>query len=431
MAHRVVRSVRLSALLGLLSGAVPSASPGAVVHVITWDDAITPVTRSVIDEALETAHAENADALVLRLNTPGGLLDATRDIVSDMLDSDVPILVWVAPSGARAASAGAFITMAAHVAAMAPSTNIGAASPVNMGGGGIDSTMAHKLFNDTAAFSRTIAERRGRNVEWAEKAVRDAVSATESEAVELGVVDFVADSLPDLLEKASGREVSLRDGSHTLELAGAEIVERDLSLRFRLLSLLANPNIAYILMMLGVYGLFFELQSPGAVLPGVVGALCLILALYSMQTVPMNVAGILLIVLGGVLFILEVKIQSFGLLTLSGIAATVIGALMLFDSPEPALRASLGVMVPVTLATLALFGVAVVLSIRTMRTRPTTGREGMVGLTGVVKRPLEPSGVIDVHGELWNAVATEPVAEGETVEVVSVTGLTLEVKKKV
>lgn len=409
--------------------AASSAEP-PLVHVITWDDAVTPVTFSAIHEALQEAGEAGAAALVIRLDTPGGLLDATRDIVSDLLDAEIPVIVWVAPSGARAASAGAFLTMAAHVAAMAPGTNIGAASPVNMGGGDIDSTMAHKLFHDTAAFSRTIAEKRGRNVEWAEQAVRDAVSATETEAVELGVVDFVAESLPELLEKATGRTVHLADGERTLALADARVVDRPLSLRLKLLSLLANPNIAYILMMLGVYGLFFELQSPGSVFPGVVGALCLILALYSMQTIPMNVAGILLIVTGALLFILEAKIQSFGLLGIAGAAASILGALMVFDSPEPALRASLGVVLPVTLVTVLLFAIAVGLTVRTMRTQVTTGREGMIGQVGTVRRALEPRGTIDVHGELWNAVAEEPVAAGERVEVTAVRGLELDVRRK-
>ncbi|MBZ0269947.1 nodulation protein NfeD [bacterium] len=421
-----------AAFAGMASGAPEEegASPGPLVHVITWDDAVTPVTTSAIHEALDTARAGAAAALVIRLNTPGGLLDATRDIVSDLLDAEIPVIVWVAPSGARAASAGAFLTMAGHVAAMAPGTNIGAASPVNMGGGDIDSTMAHKLFHDTAAFSRTIAEKRGRNVEWAERAVREAVSATESEAVELGVVDFVAESLPDLLAKATGRTVTLPDGERVLDLENARVVERELSLRFKLLSLLANPNIAYILMMLGVYGLFFELQSPGSIFPGVVGAVCLILALYSMQTVPMNVAGILLIVTGGILFILEAKIQSFGLLSIAAIAASILGAIMVFDSPEPALRASLGVVLPVTLVTILFFGVAVGLSIRTMRSQVTTGREGMIGQVGVVRKALEPRGTIEVHGELWNAVADGSVAEGESVEVTAVNGLLLDVRKK-
>jgi membrane-bound serine protease (ClpP class) len=406
------------------------AAATPLVHVLTWADAVTPVTSSAIEEALKAARADGADALVIRLNTPGGLLDATRDIVSDLLDAEIPVIVWVAPSGSRAASAGAFLTMAGHLAAMAPGTNIGAASPVNMGGGDIDSTMAHKLFHDTAAFARTIAEQRGRNVEWAERAVREAVSATETEAVELGVVDFVAESMPELLEKATGRTVTLPDGERVLELTDARVVERDLSLRFRLLSLLANPNIAYILMMLGVYGLFFELQSPGSVFPGVVGALCLILALYSMQTVPMNVAGILLIVTGAVLFILEAKIQSFGLLSIAAIAASILGAMMVFDSPEPALRASLFVVLPVTLVTILFFAIAVGLSIRTMRSRVTTGREGMIGQIGVVRKALEPKGTIEVHGELWNARADGPVAEGESVEVTAMNGLLLDVRRK-
>ncbi len=420
------------------SAAVPALpaddAPPPLVHVVTWDDAITPVTLSAVREWLEEAREDDAAALVLRLDTPGGLLDATRDIVSDLLDSETPVIVWVAPSGARAASAGAFLTMAGHVAAMAPGTNIGAASPVNMGGGGMDSTMASKMFNDTAAFARTIAERRGRNADWAEDAVREAVSATEAEAVELNVVDFTASSLAELLERADGRTVGIGpDAVETiLALTDPEIVEKELSFRFKLLSLLANPNITYILLMLGVYGLFFELQNPGAIFPAVVGSLCLILALYSMQTVPMNVAGILLIVLGAVLFLLEAKIQSFGLLTLGGIAASGLGAFMLVDSPVPALRASLQVVIPVTLVTIAFFLVAIGLTVRTMRSRPTTGREGMVGLVGIVRRALDPEGLIEVHGELWSArlESGETAPEDARVEVVAVEGLALIVRKR-
>lgn len=422
-------NIHLLRIALLCASLIPTAASANLVHVLVWDDAITPVTRSAFQVAIQDAKDADAEALVIKLDTPGGLLDATRDIVSDFLESDVPIIVWVAPSGAHAASAGAFITMAAHVAVMAPGTNIGAASPVNAGGGEMDSTMANKVFNDTAAFARTIAERRGRNVEWAEEAVRRAVSATATEAVELTVVDFLAESLTDVLEQADGRTVELPDGEHVLALADPTVDHRELSFRFRLLSLLANPNIAYILMMLGIYGLFFELQNPGAIFPGAVGALCLILALYSMQTVPMNVAGILLIVTGAILFLLEIKIQSFGLLTIGGAVASILGALMLFDSPEPALRASLGVVLPVTLLTVGLFVLAIGLSVRTMRSKPTTGMEGLVGEIGVVTKGLDPRGKIEVHGELWNAQAEEPVEPGDSVEVLSVQGLLLRVKK--
>ncbi len=415
---------------------VDAAAPDAaapVVHFLTWDDAITPVTRTVIQEAIEEVAESGGAALVIELDTPGGLLDATRDIVSDILDSPVPVLVWVGPAGARAASAGTFITMAAHVAAMAPGTNIGAASPVSMTGGEIDSTMASKMFNDTAAFVRTIAERRDRNAVWAEEAVRDAVSITENEAVELNVVDFVARDRDDLLAQAEGRVVEVLDDEITLAFEGTVYEETVIPLRYRILSILVNPNVVYILMMLGIYGLFFELQNPGAIFPGVIGAICIILALYSMQTLPLNLTGVLFLVLGGVLFLLEIKITSYGLLSLAGVGCTLLGGLMLFESPEPALRASLAVIVPITLVTAALFLVAVGLSVRTMKRPATTGREGLVGSVGTVLSNLEPRGQIDVHGEIWGAQATEgtdpALTTGEEVEVVAMDGLLLEVKR--
>jgi membrane-bound serine protease (ClpP class) len=369
------------------------------------------------------------------LDTPGGLLDATRDIVSEFLEAPVPVIVWVGPPGARAASAGTFLTMAAHVAVMARGTNIGAASPVSMLGGGVDSTMASKMFNDTAAFVRTIAERRGRNAEWAERAVRDAESITETEAVELDVVDFVADDVEAIFAATDGRTVEVGEGTVTLRLVGADVVEKRIPFKFRILSYLVNPNVVYILMMLGIYGLFFELQNPGSIFPGAVGAICLILALYSMQTLPMNLAGLLLIVLGGVMFILEVKVASYGLLTLGGVTCSVLGALMLFDSPEPALRASLSVILPITLVSALVFIVAVWLSVKTMRTQPTTGQEGLIGLTGFARTALDPQGQVEVRGEIWKAVGPRSgtagggIEVGDSIEVVAVKGLLLTVRK--
>ena len=411
---------------------VPEPEPESppVVHVVHWDDAITPVTSRFFRERLEEATEEGADALLIELDTPGGLIDATRDIVTDFLDAEIPILVWVGPAGARAASAGTFITMAAHVAAMSPGSNIGAASPVTMTGGGQDSTMTSKMMNDTAAFARTIAERRGRNAEWAEQAVRDAASVTETEAVELNVVDFVATNREDVLAQASGRMIELADRDHVLRLEDPEIVEKELGFRYRLLSLLANPNVATILLMLGIYGIFFELSNPGSVLPGVVGVIFLILAFFSMQTLPMNLAGVLLIVTGLVLFILETQITSFGLLTLAGIVATVLGVIMLFDSPIPALRVSLPLVRPLVILSSLLFAVAIGLSVRTLRSKPSTGREGMLGLRGQVRTALAPEGQIEVHGEIWRAVAEAgEIGAGETVEVVRIDGLRLLVRK--
>ncbi|HMB67990.1 MAG TPA: nodulation protein NfeD, partial [bacterium] len=367
-------------------------------------------------------------AILIELDTPGGLLDATRDIVSDFYESPVPVIVWVGPSGARAASAGVFLTMAAHVAAMAPGTNIGAASPVTMGGGGTDSTMANKMFEDTAAFARSIAERRGRNVEWAEEAVRDARSITEKEAVERDVVDFAAATAAEVLELADGRTVETPAGERQLAVAGAELERRELSLRFKILSLLANPNVAYILLMFGMYGIFFELSNPGSIFPGVIGVVFLILAFYSMQTLPLNLAGLMMVIVGLGLFLMEVHVTSFGLLTVGGIVCTVLGAVMLFDSPIPALRVSLTVAIPLAIVTTLFFVVAVGLSIRTMRTKPVTGREGMIGARGTARTELAPSGTVEVHGELWNAVSDSPVAAGDPVEVTGIDGLQLRVR---
>ena len=417
-----------SALAASEAEAVEEAAP-PLVHVVRWDDAITPVTRRFLSESLAAAREEGAVALVIELDTPGGLLDTTRDIVSELLDSPIPVLVWVGPAGARAASAGTFITLASHIAAMAPGTNIGAASPITMGGGGADSTLSSKMFNDTAAFVRSIAERRGRNVEWAESAVREAEAITQTEALELGVIDLVVPDVEQLLEESHGRTVELPSGDVELALDGARIERRELGMRYRLLSYLANPNIAYILMMFGIYGIFFELSNPGSVFPGVVGVIFLILAFFSMQTLPMNLAGLLLIIVGMVLFLLEAQIQSFGLLTLGGIVSTVLGSIMLFDSPEPALRASLWVIVPITVVSSLLFAMAIGLSVKTLRSRPTTGREGMIGLVGVVRSPLSPRGTIEVHGEIWQAEAPEPLSEGERVEVESMDGLLLKVKR--
>ena len=407
------------------------SSTAPLVIRVSWDDAVTPVTRSFLSDALKAAEEEGAAALLIQLDTPGGLLDATRDIVSDFFASPVPVIVWVAPAGARAASAGAFLTMAAHVAAMAPGTNLGAASPVQIGGAEPDSgsTLSKKMFQDTAAFARTIAERRGRNVAWAERAVREAAAATEREALEAHVIDIVAADEKALLAQADGRRVSLPFGEKRLALAGARVVDRPLGARFRMLSYLANPNVATILMMLGIWGLFFELQNPGSILPGIVGALCLILGFYSLQTFPLNIAGALLLALGVLLFLVETQVPSHGLLAVGGVVSTVLGAMMLFESPEPALRASLAVILPLAIVTGVFFMVVGGLAVRTLRTRPTTGREGMVGLKGVASSALDPRGTVDVRGEIWNAVASEPVAAGQSVEVTAIEGLLLFVRK--
>jgi membrane-bound serine protease (ClpP class) len=422
--------MRSAAFAFFLTLGAPAHSPAEPqVVVASWDDAITPVTGEYLNEAMTRAVRDSADAFVLVLDTPGGLLDSTRDIVARFLDSEIPVLVWVGPAGARAASAGTFLTLAAHVAAMAPGTNIGAASPITMGGGGADSTLAHKMQNDAAAFIRTIAERRGRNIAWAERTVREATSSTEKEALADHAIDLIAGSVDELLEQASGRTVQTKRGAVTLELHGAHLDHYELNLRTKILALLANPNVAYLLLMLGFYGVFFELSNPGSVLPGIVGAIFLILAFYSMQQLPLNAAGLLMVMVGLILFILEIKVTSHGLLTIGGIIATTLGAVMLFDSPEPALRVSLRFVIPFTLFTALLFATGISLAVRTMRTRPTTGQEGMVGWKGRARTLLDPEGTVEVRGEIWRARSNESIEEGAPVEVTGAEGLVLRVRR--
>src|SRR5213596_3810193 len=307
-----------------------------------------------------------------------------------MLNAEVPVIIYVAPTGARAASAGVFITMAAHIAAMAPATNIGAASPVMLGGGNADKTMMKKIENDAAAFIRTVALERGRNADWAEKAVRQAVSITEREAVRLRVVDLIADSTTDLLEKVDGRTVKTTRGTVTLQTRGAPVTPIEIGFRDRVLNVITDPNVAYVLMMLGMLGLFFELSNPGAILPGVIGGVSLILAFFAFQSLPINYAGLLLILFGIVLLVAEIKIVSHGILAMGGIVAMALGSLMLFDSPDVGFRISWWVIAPTVGATSGLFLFVVTAGVRALGRRPMLGTAGMIGLTGVAREPLAP-----------------------------------------
>jgi membrane-bound serine protease (ClpP class) len=422
----------LAALLVLVAaGAVlpAPASAAAPVAVIQLDGVISPVTVRLVEAALTRAQSEGAGALVIQLDTPGGLERSMRLICQRLLNADIPVIVYVAPTGGRAASAGVFITMAAHVAAMAPATNIGAAHPVALGGG-VDKESMKKIENDAAAFARTIAVERGRNAEWAEKAVRQSVSITEREAVKLKVVDLVADSLADLLDKIDGREVKTAKGPVTLHTRGAVVKAIEVGFRDRVLNVITDPNVAYILMMLGMLGLFFELSNPGVILPGVIGGISLILAFFAMQSLPINYAGLLLILFGIVLLIAEIKIVSHGVLAVGGIVALALGSLMLFDAPEIGFRVSWWVILPTVGATAGMFLVAVAAGLRALSARSPVGGPAMVGLTGVARGALSPEGQVLVRGELWRAVARgAPVAEGVRVRVVDVNGLTLTVEK--
>ena len=411
----------------LLSIAGPASAVSAV-SLIELDSAITPVTVRLLASAIERAHAEGSQALIVQLNTPGGLERSMRSMVQSILASPIPVIVYVAPGGARAASAGVFITMAAHVAAMAPATNIGAAHPVAIGGGG-DKEMIKKVENDAAAFARTIATERGRNAEWAEKAVRSSVSATEREAVKLKIVDLVAESVPDLLAKIDGRTAKTSKGQVTLATKGAPVNVIEVRFRDRFLALISDPNIAYLLMMAGMLGIFFELSNPGAILPGVIGGICLILAFYAFQSLPVNWAGLLLLLFGVVLLIAEVKVVSHGVLAVGGVVAMLIGSLMLYDSPETTgVRLSWYVVVPTVGTTAALVFFAVSMGIRALYRPSVTGESAMVGRVGVTRSALAPEGQVLIDGELWRAVSQDgTVAAGEPVQVAAIDGLTLKV----
>jgi membrane-bound serine protease (ClpP class) len=417
----------LATIIGL--GGLASAAP-APVATIDLEGVISPVTLRLIGLAIDRAQADRAQALVVQLDTPGGLERSMRSIVQRMMNAEVPVIVFVGPTGARAASAGVFITMAAHVAAMAPATNIGAASPVAIGGGSADKTMMKKVENDAAAFIRTVALERGRNAEWAEKAVRQAVSITEREAVKLKVVDLVADSVPDLLEKLDGRTIKLPKGTTTLATKGAPVRPIEIGFRDRFLNVITDPNVAYVLMMLGMLGLFFELSNPGVILPGVIGGISLILAFFAFQSLPINYAGLLLILFGIVLLVAEIKVVSHGVLAIGGVVSMALGSLMLFDAPEVGFRVSWWVIAPMVAATAGLFLFVVTAGVRALGSPAVTGAEGLIGKSATVRERLAPDGQVMVSGEIWRAIAQgEAVEPGAQVRIVGVEGLTLKVAK--
>jgi len=401
---------------------------GGILPLLRIRSSINPAVSDYVEKGLKNAAEQGAHCVILEMDTPGGLDTAMRDIVQAILNSPVPVVVYIAPSGARAASAGVLITLAAHVAAMAPGTNIGAAHPVGLGGGSMDETMLKKVENDAAAYAKSLAEQRDRNVEWAVKAVRESASVSATKALELHIIDLIADNLEDLLEKINGIEVQTVVGKKTLAVKGATVQTEEMGWRHRLLDALSNPNIAYMLMMLGFYGLFFELSNPGVIFPGVFGAICLILAFFALQTLPVNYAGVLLILLAIILFIAEIKVTSYGVLTLGGAVAMILGSLMLFESPEPYLRVSWYVILPTVLTTVGFFVFAMSFALKAQLKKPTTGREGLLGMRGKAVSALNPEGKVFVHGEYWNAESEEPIEAGASVEVTAVHELLLQVK---
>lgn len=412
------------ALCLILAGSPAHASE---VVVASYEGVINPVAAEYLHDALAFAQGSGAQALIFKLDTPGGLDTSMRLMIKDMTASPVPVIVFIAPSGGRAASAGVFITMAAHVAAMAPGTNIGAAHPVAMGGGEMDNTMKEKVENDAAAYIKSIAEQHSRNAAWAEDAVRKSVSATEQEALKLKIIDMVAEDIPILLKQLHGRKITFPNGSLTLSTEAATLREFPMGTRLEFLKILSDPNIAYLLMSIGTVGIMAELYSPGAILPGIIGAISLILAFYSLQSLPVNYAGALLVVLGVVFLLLEISVTSYGLLALGGLAAMTLGGLFLIKSDAPFMQVSVSFLLPTVITVGALVGTSIWMATTGGRREPVTGIEGMIGSIGIAKTDLNPRGQIALHGEIWEAISQTPIRQGEAAEVLSVEGLTVTV----
>ena len=431
-----MRSLLFIFLLLLL----PQKNSRSVIDVAKIDGAINPVVTDFLHDEIKKANEENVECLIIQFNTPGGLLKSTRLIVSDMLASDVPIVVYVSPAGAQAASAGVFITLAANISAMAPGTNIGAAHPVMMSEGGQSNKkdsldiMMEKVTNDAAAFIRSIAEKRHRSVEWAEKAVRQSVSISETEALKENIIDIIAKDLNDLLVQLDGRKVDTASGERTIITQNAGIRYKEMNVVQKLLDIISDPNIAYILMMIGIYGLIFELSNPGSILPGIVGVISIVLAFYSFHTLPINYAGLALIVFAVILFIAEIKIVSHGLLTAGGIISFVVGSLMLIntDVSFEFVSISLSVIITATILTVLFFVFAIGKGLAAQRKQPSTGSEGLIGEIGIALSEISPdqSGQVSLHGEIWNAESPEDeIVNGMKVQVVGIEGLKLRITR--
>ena len=457
-------SIKISFLLAILAASILALNAGAAPENIIYrisldDDIINPPIAEYIDSAIEKAEADGAQCLILELDTPGGLLSSTRTIVKRIMNSKVPVVTYVAPSGARAGSAGVFITLASQVAAMAPSTNIGAAHPVDVGGEKQESKeslgkilrellrgneekgskkdeksaspMEQKILNDTTAWVKAIAKARGRNEAWAVKAVEESVSVTASEAKKLGVIDIIAADIEELIVKLDGREVMLGGKRVTIDTKGATVIDYMKDMRLKLLTALAHPNIAYILLMLGFYGLLFEFTNPGIGFPGIAGAFCIVLAFFGLQVLPTNYAGIALIALAIAMFIAEVKVTSYGLLTLGGLVALVIGSLILFKSPHAFMRVSIPLMAAFTLATLIIAIFLATIAAKSQKGRAVTGSEGMVGERGEVQSWSGDHGKVFVHGEIWDAYGPDDLGRDAGIEVMEAKGMKLKVREVV
>jgi len=412
--------------LALVSlGKTVGLTKGGEVRIIELEGPINPGAAAFLIRGLEDAEKQGVELIIVRLDTPGGLVPSMRTMVKGIMNSSIPVVVYVAPKGAGAASAGVMITVSAHVAAMAPGTNIGAAHPVGAGGKDIDKDMSEKVVNDMASYGRGIAQDKGRNADWVEKAIRESVSITAEEAVEKKVVDLVAGDIDELLKLLDGREIELQKGKVTLKTKDLVKTQYEPGFRDAVLRLISDPNIAYILMMIGLAGLYFELAHPGAIFPGVIGAISLILAFYSFQTLPVNYAGLLLIALAIIFFIAEIKVASYGILSLGGVVSLTLGSIMLFEDVGVSLR----LMAPTIVLIGGFFVIVSTLAFRAYHSKPQSGIEGLIGEVGVVEKPIDPEGLVFVHGEYWRAVSSEKLQPGEKVAVEEVTGLLLKVKK--
>jgi membrane-bound serine protease (ClpP class) len=431
---KVILNIAIFGIVTLSSGSVSQIKEDTLSKkaiVISVDASINPSSAEYINSGIKHARKEIAECLIIKLNTPGGLLKSTRIIVTDILDSEIPVVVFVYPGGSQAASAGVFITLAGHIAAMAPGTNIGAAHPVTLQGEQ-DSIMNEKATNDAAAFIRTISEKRERNIRWAEDAVRKSLSITETEALKEGVIDIVAVSVQDLLEKIHGKEISLLSGKKVLDTKNAEVININMNFKQKILGLLSDPNIAYILFMIGIYGIMFELYNPGAIFPGVIGGISIIVAFYSLHTLPVNYAGLALIIFAVILFIAEIKIVSHGLLSVGGVISLIIGSIMLIDAESTleVIKISWQVILVIVILTTAFFIFAIGFGIKAQRLKPKTGMDGIIGEIGESISDLDPEGQIRVHGELWNAESLDGfISQGTKVKVTRVLNLKLMVRK--
>jgi len=400
------------------------------VYAIRIQGTINPPMASFVNESIANAEKNGSEALLILLDTPGGLDTSMRDIIKGIMESNIPVIVYVYPSGARAASAGSVILLASHIAAMAPGTNAGAAHPVSVGQEKADKVMMEKVTKDAEAYVRSIAKQRGRNEEWAAKSVKESASITATDAVEKNVADLVAASIDELLEKIDGKKVETKKGKIVLKTKGKKAAEIAMPFKYKFLSYISDPNVAYILMMIGIYGILFEIYSPGTIFPGVIGGISLILALYSFQTLPISYAGLFLILLGVIFFILELKIVSHGALGIAGIISLVIGSIMLIDLPSSILSISYTTIIIVAVLTGIFFFGVLSYAIKAQLSRITTGREGLIGEEGIAQTDVFHNGKVFIHGEIWNGKSDEQIPKGEKVIVTAVDGLIITVKKK-